>query len=118
MPNISVENSIFLSKMTQTMMNMSKAVQAEMNLIVTSIRQILIQVKEEEKKDLKLTKANLRKKSKRKKHKRKKKMNHKRKRHKNNNKKNKNFKLKRNKRRKTSLQKIRSKLNKNLREST
>jgi len=63
------------------MMNMNKAVQAEMNSIVTSIRQILIRENEEEKKDLKLTKANLRKKSKSKKHKMMKKRDHKRKRH-------------------------------------
>jgi len=67
--------------MIQMMMNMNKAVQAEMNSIVTSIRQILIRENEEEKKDLKLTKANLRKKSKSKKHKMMKKRDHKRKRH-------------------------------------
>jgi len=81
MPNTSVGNSIFPNKMIQMMMNMNKAVQAEMNSIVTSIRQILIRENEEEKKDLKLTKANLRKKSKSKKHKMMKKRDHKRKRH-------------------------------------
>lgn len=81
MPNTSVGNSIFLNKMIQMMMNMNRAVQAEMNSIVTSIRQILIRENEEEKKDLKLTKANLRKKSKSKKHKMMKKRDHKRKRH-------------------------------------
>lgn len=81
MPNTSVGNSIFPNKMIQMMMNMNRAVQAEMNSIVTSIRQILIRENEEEKKDLKLTKANLRKKSKSKKHKMMKKRDHKRKRH-------------------------------------